>query len=510
MPTVFRLPDIGEGLTEAEVVEWHAAVGDEVRADQALVTVETDKAQVDLPAPVAGVLLHRGAEAGTVLPVGEVLAVIGIRGERWSGAPEPTTDDQDALPLDEPSEAPEPERPPLVGTLSEEAEDLSALPAPVRREELSEPPPTPQLEPGIARRPDIPPPGSSAASSPSARPRALPLVRREAARRGIDLAEVEGSGPGGRVLRSDLDAVGEGPLTEEILPAPEPASEEIPPVGGMGPIDREVDGRGQPEPVADEIPPAPEPASEEIPPVGGMGPTSEASGRGEPEPPSGDRLPLSATRKAIARTLTESWQTIPHVTTFGRFDATRLLAARRSLESRHDRSMPLDALLAAACLPVLAAHPELNASLDGDHLVLHHRVDLGVAIDAPGGLLVGVVRDAGSLGLLDLADRVVDLAERAKQRKLSPDELRGQTFTVSNIGAVGGGMGTPIIPLGTTGILSVGRAEATPVVHGGEIVAAPMAPLSLSYDHRVIDGATGRAVMAMLIENLEEPALFLV
>ncbi|MEX1287360.1 MAG: biotin/lipoyl-containing protein, partial [Acidimicrobiia bacterium] len=271
MPTVFRLPDIGEGLTEAEVVEWHAAVGDEVRADQPLVTVETDKAQVELPAPVAGVLLHRGAEAGTVLPVGDVLAVIGIRGERWSGGPEPTTDDQVALPLDEPG----PERPPLVGTLSEEAESLSALPEPPRRAELSEPRPTPQLEPGIARRPDLPPPGPSASRSPTARPRALPLVRREAARRGIDLSQVEGSGPGGRVLRSDLDAGAERPPS--------------------GVVSGEV---------------------EEIPPSGGMGPTTEASGRGEPStpaepaPPTDERLPLSATRKAIARALTESWQTI--------------------------------------------------------------------------------------------------------------------------------------------------------------------------------------------------------
>jgi pyruvate dehydrogenase E2 component (dihydrolipoamide acetyltransferase) len=180
------------------------------------------------------------------------------------------------------------------------------------------------------------------------------------------------------------------------------------------------------------------------------------------------------------------------------------------LSERHGRPIPLDALLVAACLPVLAAHPDLNATLADDHLVHHDGVDMGVAIDGPAGLLVGVVHRADELRLLDIADRIAALADGARERTLGPDDLRGQTFTVSNIGAVGGGMGTPIIPLGTSGILSVGRAEDTPIARSGQVVIAPMAPLSLSYDHRVIDGAQGRAIMAMLVENLEEPALFLV
>lgn len=462
MATVFRLPDIGEGLTEAEIVEWHYAVGDEVRADQPLVSVETDKAQVELPAPVSGVLLHRGAEAGTVLPVGQVLAVIGIRGERWSGGSTgeepPVETDQESFDLTPPG--PVLERPPLVGTLVDEAEDLATEPRPR---------PTPGPEPRVEEAPEPATVGLGAAPGAptargSSRPRTLPLVRREAAALGIDLATVQGSGPGGRILRSDL-----GRVSSSAPEAPaEPDSPEPPPQA------TEPDLReGQREP-------------------------SEAG------------APLSATRRAIARNLTESWRTIPHVTTFGRFDASRLLEVRRSLSERHGRPIALDALLVAACLPVLSAHPDLNATLVDDHLVHHEVVHMGVAIDGPAGLLVGVVRDAGGRRLLDIADRIGALADGARNRTLGPDDLKGQTFTVSNIGAVGGGMGTPIIPLGTTGILSVGRAEDTPIARGGAVVIAPMAPLSLSYDHRVIDGAQGRAIMAMLIENLEEPALFLV
>lgn len=461
MPTVFRLPDIGEGLTEAEIVEWHASVGDEVRADAPLVTVETDKAQAELPAPVSGVLLHRGAEEGVVLPVGAVLAVIGIRGERWEGGEEPQP--QPTLPLGRAGHATA-ERPPLVGTLSEDAEDLAVDGTPTA-------PDAAQLDgpAGDARAPIDSPsragdlPAAPDVATPVVRPRTLPLVRREAARRGIDLDTVRGTGPGGRVRRADIHATG-----------PQPAPGDASTGAATGPA------------------PAHEP--------------------GPPRPPTegATRLRLSATRRAIARNLTEAWTTIPQVTTFGAFDATRLLAVRRALSDRHGRTIPLDALLAASVLPVLAAHPEANATLDGDDLVLHESVDLGVAIAAPGGLVVATVRRAQQLGLLALAESIVGLADRAAERRLAPSELGGQTFTVSNIGAVGGGHGTPIVPLGTTAILSVGRAVPTPVARAGEVAIAPMAPLSLSYDHRVIDGAEGRAILALLIENLEEPTLFLV
>ncbi|MGH3651025.1 MAG: 2-oxo acid dehydrogenase subunit E2, partial [Acidimicrobiia bacterium] len=162
-----------------------------------------------------------------------------------------------------------------------------------------------------------------------------------------------------------------------------------------------------------------------------------------------------------------------------------------------------------AVIPALEQFPELNATLDGDDLLLHGAHHVGIAVDTPEGLLVAVIRDAGHRGLLDVASEVRRLGDKARERSLGPDELSGQTFTVSNIGAVGGGYGTPIIPYGTTAILSVGRAVDGVVAAGGEPAVAPVMPLSLSYDHRVIDGARGRRFMSLLIENLEEPALFL-
>ena len=169
----------------------------------------------------------------------------------------------------------------------------------------------------------------------------------------------------------------------------------------------------------------------------------------------------------------------------------------------------MEALVIKAVIPALEAFPEFNATLDGDDLIVHGAHHIGIAVDTPDGLLVAVVRDAGSLAVLDIASEVRRLGEGARERSLAPDELTGQTFTVSNIGAVGGGQGTPIVPYGTTAILSVGRAQEKVVVSNGDLAIAPVMPLSLSYDHRVIDGAQGRRFMALVIENLEEPALFL-
>jgi pyruvate dehydrogenase E2 component (dihydrolipoamide acetyltransferase) len=160
-------------------------------------------------------------------------------------------------------------------------------------------------------------------------------------------------------------------------------------------------------------------------------------------------------------------------------------------------------------LPALRAFPEFNATLEGDDLFIHGVHDIGIAVDTPDGLLVAVIRDADSKGVLDLAVEIRRLGEQARERKLSPDELTGQTFTLSNIGAVGGGHGTPIVPPDTTAILSVGRAREKPIVEDDDLVIAPVMPLSLSYDHRVIDGGLGRRFMSLLMENLEEPALFL-
>jgi pyruvate dehydrogenase E2 component (dihydrolipoamide acetyltransferase) len=218
---------------------------------------------------------------------------------------------------------------------------------------------------------------------------------------------------------------------------------------------------------------------------------------------------LSRRRRTIAANLSRAWSEIPAVTAFDEVDATRLVEARRALQARHGVPVPIDGLVVAAVVPVLRAYPEFNSSLDGDTLVIHRRHNIGIAVDAPDGLLVAVIADAGALGWRQLAEEVRRLGEGARAGTLAAHELSGQTFTVSNIGAVGGGHGTSLVPLGTVGILSVGQVAPKPVARGGKVEVAPTMPLSLSYDHRVIDGGLGRRFLAMLIQNLAEPVLFL-
>ncbi len=381
MATEFHLPDVGEGLTEAVIVAWHADVGDEVAMDGPMVEVETDKAVIDIPAPVAGVLLHRGAGEGETLAVEALLAVIGAPGERWlpnaqeDGAVAPPGVSGDAAPI--------------VGRLEAAVETVTA-------------------------------PGGPA--------QMLPMVRKLAADLGVDTETIAGSGPGGRVTEDDIRAA----------------------AATTGPV---------------------------------------------------RRIRMSPMRRTIADRLARAWREIPHVTTYGEADAVAVLDERAALGKP-----PLEAVLIRRILPLLEQFPDFNAGVDGDTVVHKLHYDVGIAVDTPEGLMVAVVHDAPSFDVAGLGAEIVRLAAAARDRSASPDELRGQTFTLSNIGAVGGRYGTPIVPLGTTAILSVGRADPRPVVRNDEIVIGREMPLSLSYDHRAIDGATGRAFMAALIQALEAPA----
>ena len=435
MAKEFRLPDIGEGLTEAEIVRWLVAEGERVEADQPVVEVETDKAVVEIPSPYAGIVLHHGGGEGETLAVGSVLVVIGELGES----------DVPAEPLAPVEPPPVVSAAPIVGTISEEAEDLSAPPL--------EAPDAEQVK-------------------------ALPIVRKMAREMGVDLTRVAGSGPGGRITREDVLATA-GPAVAEPEPMPEPEPEP------------------QPEP-------EPEPEQEPEPE-----PQPEPEGATQPAAAEDVRRPMSRLRRTIAANMARSWAEIPHVTTFDDIDATRLFEIRSALGVRYDVKLPLEALVVKAVIPALENFPEFNATLDGDDLILHGSHHIGIAVDTPDGLLVAVIRDAGSKGVLELASEVRRLGDGAKTRSLPLDEVTGQTFTVSNIGALGGGHGTPIVPHGTTAILSVGRAQEKAIVIDGELAIAPLMPLSLSYDHRVVDGGLGRRFMAMVRENLEEPALFL-
>lgn len=444
MASEFRFPDIGEGLTEAEIVRWLVAEGEHVEADQPVVEVETDKAVVEIPSPYAGTVLRHGAAEGETIEVGSVLIVIGDE-EGTGASDEVVVDAPPSAEFTSPSTEPvSPEEKtvsvataaPIVGSLDEDAENLSPS-APGEDE-------------------DVP-----------SQIKALPLVRKLAIEMSIDLATVPGSGPGGRITREDL------------LAAAEPA-----PVSQLSDANVSTPVEERTEVVQEGATPVPSVGTDE-------------------------RRRLSRLRRTIAANLSKSWAEVPHVTTFDDVDATRLLEVRQALGSRYETKIPLEALVVKAVVPALRSFPEFNATLEGDDLVVHGAHDIGIAVDTPDGLLVAVIRDAASRGVLELSSEVRRLGDGARNRSLAADELTGQTFTVSNIGAVGGGHGTPIVPPGTTAILSVGRAQQKPIVVDGDLVIAPVMPLSLSYDHRVIDGGLGRRFMAEVMENLEEPALFL-
>ena len=367
----FHLPDIGEGLTEATIITWYVDVGDEIGLDEPLVEVETDKAVVDIPSPHAGVLLHQGGDAGDTIEVESLLAVVGDAGEEWEPPTTPASS----------------EAAPIVGTLDEAPEVVTAQPG--------------QVE-------------------------ALPKVRRLAAELGVDLVAVTGTGVGGRITEGDVQVGAAGADT--------------------GPV---------------------------------------------------ERVAMSATRRAIADNMARSWREIPHVTTYGEVEATPLLARREALGKP-----ALDAVIVASIAPLLAEHPGFNAAVAGTDIIYKKHYDVGIAVDTPHGLMVAVIKDAAAKTVQELDAEVRRLAGAAKEQKLTLDELRGQTFTISNIGAVGGRYGTPLVPHGTSAILSIGRAEDKPVVRNGAIAVGREFPLSLSYDHRIVDGSAGRAFMAAVIEAL--------
>ncbi|HSC92750.1 MAG TPA: dihydrolipoamide acetyltransferase family protein [Gaiellaceae bacterium] len=383
----FKLPDLGEGLTEGEIARWLVAEGQAVAEDDPLVEIQTDKTTVEIPSPAAGTVSRILAAEGQVVPVGAVIVVIG-----------------NGPPAGEPA-APEPE-----------------------------------AEPGTTSLPAPPPAGR-----PDGRVRATPLVRRLAQELGVDLARVAGTGPQGRVTESDVRAAVEGASGSE--------------------------------------PRAPSPGRDAA--------TGAARGS-EPRAPSDERrIPLRGVRRQIAEHLARAHREIPAVTYVEECDLTGL-----DLQ----RLVPL-ALRAAALS--LAEVPELNARLEGDELVLLERYDLGVAVQTEQGLVVPVVRDCDSRPLEELAADVARLADAARAGTLKPEELRGSTFTVTSAGKLGGLVVTPLINHPEVGILGLHRVAPRPVVRDGEIVVREVGNVSVTFDHRVVDGARAAEFGLAVIRRLE-------
>ena len=390
-PIRIVVPDIGD-FDQVDVVEVLVGVGDEVSVDQSLITLESDKASMEVPSPTAGRVVEIAVAIGGQVAEGDLILTI------------------------EASDAP------------------PAAPAPA-----AEPPqPSP---PG--RRP--PPPAPAAPPSGSTPPHASPAVRRFARMLGVDLRRVSGAGAKGRILREDV----EGFVKEAMA--------------GGGP---QAAGAG--------IPPVPEIDFSKFGPV--------------------ESKPLSRIRKLAAANLHRSWLNVPHVTQHDEADITELEAFRRAhLAEARERGVRLTllAFLMKAVSASLAEFPEMNSSLapDGESLILKRYFHLGVAVDTPDGLVVPVVRDVDRKSVYELAGELAEVSGRARERKLRPADIQGATFTISSLGGIGGTAFTPIVNAPEVGILGVSRSVRRPVYVGAGLAPRLMLPVSLSYDHRVIDGA---------------------
>ncbi|MDQ6804794.1 MAG: dihydrolipoyllysine-residue acetyltransferase [Actinomycetota bacterium] len=408
------VPDIGD-FTDIPVIEILVGVGDTVAVDDPLLTLESDKATMNVPAPVAGVVRELRVAIGDKLSEGAVVLTL-----------EPAGSDPLDATLPEVREDAEVNEAPAATPSSQEK-------APAGSQDVSEAP-----EPPTEREPRPP------ADASTAPVYASPSVRRIARELGADLTAVSGTGRKGRITKEDV---------ERIVASP-PAT--AAPVGAGG-LD---------------LAPWPTVDFEKYGPV--------------------ERGPLSRIQKISARNLARNWAMIPHVTQNDEADVTDLEAFRKRLNEEHARDgvkLTMLGFLVAASVATLKAFPEFNASLDGEELVLKRYYNIGFAADTPQGLVVPVIKNADAKGVLDVARELTTLSGKAREGKLGPAEMAGATFTISSLGGIGGTSFTPIINAPELAILGVSRAAIKPVWNGKDFAPRLMLPLSLSYDHRVIDGA---------------------
>ncbi|PJW18720.1 dihydrolipoamide acetyltransferase family protein [Geobacillus sp. WSUCF-018B] len=421
----FKLPDIGEGIHEGEIVKWFVKPGDEVNEDDVLCEVQNDKAVVEIPSPVKGKVLEILVPEGTVATVGQTLITL---------------------------DAPGYENMTFKGQEQEEA----------KKEEKTE---TVSKEEKVdAVAPNAP--AAEAEADPNRRVIAMPSVRKYAREKGVDIRLVQGTGKNGRVLKEDIDAF----LAGGAKPAPAAAEEKAAPAAAK--------------------PAAPE---------------------GEfPE----TREKMSGIRRAIAKAMVHSKHTAPHVTLMDEADVTKLVAHRKKFKAiAAEKGIKLTFLpyVVKALVSALREYPVLNTSIDDEteEIIRKHYYNIGIAADTDRGLLVPVIKHADRKPIFALAKEINELAEKARDGKLTPGEMKGASCTITNIGSAGGQWFTPVINHPEVAILGIGRIAEKPIVRDGEIVAAPMLALSLSFDHRMIDGATAQKALNHIKRLLSDPELLL-
>lgn len=453
----FKLPELGENILSGDVVSVLVAVGDEVQADQPIVEIETDKAVVEVPCPHSGRVTAIHVKKGDTLPIGgKIITLDGGDGRE--------TAERAAAPAAKPAPAkpaPAPTKPAPA-----EAAPTAAAPPPAKPQAAPSTPAKPARAPAAPAAPARVTVASSLAPTNGGAPSpAAPSTRRLARELGVDLGSVRGTGPGGRITRDDVMAAvrgGQGSAATAV-PAAEDETDADVERDSYGPIRRES---------------------------------------------------MTKIRRTIAANMAKSAATIPHVTNFDQADVTELERIRQgskeSLAEVNIKLTPL-AFVARAVALALRSHAVINASIDmeAEQLIFKDYVNLGIAVDTERGLVVPVIRGADKLTIPELAEELGLLAEKARNTTFTIDDLRGGSFTISNLGAVGGIYSTPIINHPEVAVLLVGRSRQMPVVIEGDLEVRLIMPLSLSYDHRLVDGAAAARFLNDVIALVENPGRLL-
>ncbi|MFJ3217030.1 dihydrolipoamide acetyltransferase family protein [Kitasatospora sp. NPDC086801] len=454
MPVVreFRLPDLGEGLTGAEVVRWLVETGEVIAVDQPVVEVETAKAVVEVPCPYGGVVTARYGEAGEEIAVGAPLVTVAVApAEGPSLSVEAAAEAAAGMPVEAAAEV---ERPlvgygvaePGKGGRRRRVGAAAAVPAAV-----------PVAAPALALAPapaSAPVPALVVRTLPGVVPVISPLVRRLAREQGVDLAALSGSGPDGLIMRADVERAVAAKAAAPTTPAAPAASAAV---------------------VREGV------------------------------------VPLRGLRKAVAEKLSRSHREIPAVTCWVDADATELMLLRRQLNAAPGPKVSVLALLARICTVALARFPELNSSVteDGSGIIRHSAVHLGFAAQGERGLVVPVVRDAHLRTTEQLGEELGRLTEGARDSSLTPAELTGGTFTLNNYGVFGVDGSTPILNHPEAAMLGVGRIVAKPWVHEGELAVREVVQLSFTFDHRVCDGGAAGGFLRFVADCVERPGTLL-
>jgi pyruvate dehydrogenase E2 component (dihydrolipoamide acetyltransferase) len=436
-----KVPEVSDGVAEGTVVDIAVAVGDLVEEDQTLLELETDKAVIAIPSPFAGKIAEIRVKQGDSVPIGAVIMLI------------------------EAAEA--------VGKAAAETEPVAEPEA--TRQSVVEPQAKPAPEPTVIAAPSAPAAvvNQSAVDLSAVRrgdrvAPAAPSVRRLARDLGVDIYQVQGSGPGGRISQTDVRSF---------------VRDTIQRITGGGPAPL---------------------AHGEFPGLHAQRPLPDFSRWGEVS-----REPLARVRELTADAMSYAWSTIPMVTQYDHARVTEIEAFRKEFNTRaiNESRLTMTAILVKVCAAALREFPRFNSSLDlaAKELVLKQYVHIGVAVDTPGGLLVPVIRDADAKGIERLALELNEIAGKTRDRKISPADMEGGTFTISNLGGVGGTSFTPIVYAPQVAILGMSTAEMQPVWNGQEFAPQLVMPLSLTYDHRVIDGADGARFLRWICMALENP-----